>query len=321
MKLAFLQHQQKGDWLPLAAAWFVGLVLIVSAVAKMASLGAFELYVVQQQLLPTRVMAAYAVRLLLAAELFLGLAFFGRAWLRRLTLPATAAMLLGFSFYLAYLAFIKKDSGSCHCFGDLISMSPRESLLKNLVLLALVAYLYRRTRAWVPGSWRVPAVVAAASLLVIGVAFPVRQIDVQPVPGAAAAKPSRFAVFRQFSENTAFDLTRGTVLVAFVSLECEHCRDLVTQLGTESQQQALPPVYLLCLGEEAAAPEFLAATGTAFPYACISPEQFFDFIGERPPRLYLLEGGVVRAFWDTERFERAQLAAWWPAKPEAGGGH
>ena len=106
------------------AAWLLGFIFIVSAVAKLYSFGAFELYVVQQNLLHSRVMAAYAVRLLVAAELCLGLACFQRAKFRHFTLPAIFGLLAFFSIYLAYLAFLRTDTESCHCFGELIRMSP-----------------------------------------------------------------------------------------------------------------------------------------------------------------------------------------------------
>ena len=265
----------------------------------------------QQHLLPTRALAAYAVRLLLAAELFLGLACFQRAWFRRLTLPSTFGLLLAFSIYLAYLAFVKKDTASCHCFGELIRMSPLHSLLKNAVLLAIVLYLYWKTRGWPAGAWPVPAGLAAVSLLVVLLGFPVRHIAVQPAAGAHPGEQSRFAEFRRFSPGGDANLTTGTCLVAFVSLDCDHCRDLVSRLGDAARQQLVPPVYLLCLCEGADASAFFAATHADFPYLCVEPNVFFDFIAERPPRLYLLQGGQVRAYWDGAEFDPAQIRAWW----------
>ena len=300
------------------AAWLLGFVFIVSAVAKLYSLGAVELYVVQQNLLHSRVMAAYAMRLLVAAELCLGLACFQRARFRHFTLPAIFGLLVFFSFYLAYLAFLRKDTGSCHCFGELIRMSPLESLFKNLALLGLVLYLFLKTRGWPAGSWRVPAGLAAVSLLIVFLGFPVRQIGVHPSAENPSAEKSRFAEFRGFSNGQAADLTAETCLAVFVSLDCDHCRALVTRLAEADSQQALPSTYLICLGEPNDAPAFFSSTGADFPYLCVKPETFFAFIGERPPRLYLLQRGQARAFWDTETFDPQQLRPWW-SSGESGG--
>ena len=301
-------------WHILIPAWFLGLFFIVSAVAKMLSPGAFELYVVQQQVLPSRESAAYAVRFLLAAELFLGLLCFQRAWFRRFTLPAVAGLLLGFSFYLAYLAFVRHDSTSCHCFGELLPMSPRHSLFKNLALLVLVVYLYAKTKGWPPGSWPIPVGLGFASVLIVLVFCPIRHIAVQSTPTPTPAADSPFAKFRDFSGGRTVDLTKGTCLAVFVSLDCDHCHKLVTRIGEAARQEALPPIYLLCLGDATAAPALLTATATDFPYANIDQRLFFDFVGEWPPRLYLLEDGQVRKYWDGEEFSARQLAPWWPRK-------
>ncbi|MEI7901830.1 MAG: MauE/DoxX family redox-associated membrane protein [bacterium] len=265
----------------------------------------------QQNLLHSRVMAAYAVRLLVAAERCLGLACFQRARFRHFTLPAIFGLLAPFSFYLAYLAFLRKDTGSCHCFGELIRMSPLESLFKNLALFGLVLYLFRKTRGWPAGSWRVPAGLAAASLLIVFLGFPARQIGVHPSVATPSTGKSRFAEFRGFSDGQAADLTTGTCLAVFVSLDCDHCRTLVTSLAEADSQNALPSTYLICLGETSKAPAFFRGTDADFPYLCVGPKTFFAFIGERPPRLYLLQHGQARAFWDNETFDPQQLRPWW----------
>ena len=305
--------QSAFPWRTVLPAWLLGLVFVGSAVAKMLALGPFEVYLVQQHLAPSREYAAVAARGLLALELFLGLACFARSGFRRFTLPAIMAMLAAFSLYLAYLAFVRKDTGSCHCFGELLPMSPLHSLCKNLALLALAGWLRRGTREWPAGSPAVPAVLAAASALIVFLGFPARPVAVEPDAAGTAAGPSRFAVFHSLSDGRPAGLTTGTCLAVFVSLDCEHCRALVTRLAEVGRQQPLPPVRLICLGEAKDTPAFLAGTGADFPWLCAAPETFFGFIGERPPRLYLLQDGRPRAFWDTETFSPEQIRRWWPS--------
>jgi hypothetical protein len=190
-------------------------------------------------------------------------------------------------------------------------MSPLHSLFKNAALLTIVLYLHWRTKAWPRGAWGVPVGLAVACALVVGLGFPIRHIAVEPIQTGIPPEPqeSQFARFREFDGQIA-DLTKGTCLVAFVSLECEHCHDLVSSLGERSRQGPLPPVYLICYGKAADAPAFLAQTNTAFRFTCVEPGVFFNYIGENPPRLYLLQNGQVRAFWDRDTFDPAQLASW-----------
>jgi hypothetical protein len=151
----------------------------------------------------------------------------------------------------------------------------------------------------------------AASLLTVFLGFPVRQVDVHPSAEAPSAEKSRFAQFRAFSDGQTADLTAGTCLAVFVSLNCDHCRELITSLAEADSQNVLPSTYLICLGETSEAPAFFKNTEADFPYLCVDPETFFAFIGERPPRIYLLQHGQARAFWDNETFDPKQLRPWW----------
>lgn len=302
------ESSQRSSRLGHPLAWLLGIVLLSSAVAKVLSLGGFELYLVEQHLLPSRESAAYAARLLLAVELFLGAACFLRAGFRRVTLPLIFGMLTVFTLYLAYAAFVRKETGSCHCFGDLLPMSPKESIVKNLALLALAAYLARKTRGWPAGTWRAPAGLALASLLVVFLALPVRPVPVLPAGKTPPPSESRFSGFRQFSNGLTANLTTGTCLVAFLSLDCEHCASLAARLGEDARQQRLPPLYAIFLGKPQEAPGFLKTANAEFPYLCAEPRVFYDFIGKRPPRVYLLQEGAARRFWDEETFDADQLA-------------
>jgi hypothetical protein len=274
----------------------------------MVSLGAFEIYLVQQHLLPSRELAAYAARLLLAVELFLGAACFLRAGFRRITLPLTLGMLTVFTLYLVYAAFVRKDTESCHCFGDLLPMSPKESIVKNLILLAMASYLALKTRGWPSGSWRAPAALAVICLVIVFAGLPIRHVPVLPEGKPTPHGESRFAGFRQFSNGLAANLTTGTCLVAFLSLDCDHCASLTARLGEDARQQRLPPLYAIFLGKPEEAPPFLKTANAEFPYLCAEPRVFYNFIGKRPPRVYLLQEGAARRYWDEETFDADQLA-------------
>lgn len=298
------------DKITLLGAWFLGALLLFSALAKFLSIGGFEVYLVQQHLVPSREWAAYAARILLAAELFLGVSCFRRTWLRRVALPLSFAMIAAFSGYLAYRAFVRNDTGSCHCFGDLIPASPRLSLVKNVWMLLLISGLFWKTRGLPVGTWRVPAAFAAASVALVFAAAPVRSVKVPPTGRPAPQTPSRFAEFRHFSGGRTVNLTTGVCLVAFVSLDCEHCIALMKRLGESARSDVLPPVYALCLGEEKDAPAFFTTAAADCPYLCVSPGIFFEFIGNVPPRLYLLKNGQPLTTWDGEAFSAVQLVPW-----------
>ena len=286
----------------LAGTLALGAVFVASAVAKAVDAGAFEVLLVQQGVAPTRAVAAWLTRGLLALELALGLACWQPLWRRRLVLPAIVVLLAGFSVYLVYLGWIKGETGNCGCFGELLRMSPKASLVKNAALVALAAWLWRaappdpRRYGW--------ALLAGAAAVAagVGLALPVRP-PVSPAP--------RFA-------RPDFPVDRGRVLLAFLSLDCEHCRAAATAIGEWRRERvaaapAEPPAsFFVFLGAAEDAPAFLRETGTAaVRHMMGDPRDFFAAIADQPPSVYVLHDGQVLARWDGEAFTPAALAAAW----------
>lgn len=287
-------------WAVRALAWLLGAVLLFSAAAKLASLGSFEAYIASQHPLPSRMAAALAARAVIAVEAFLGLSCFVRAGFRRVALPGISLMLLAFSAFLAREVLAGRRE-SCHCFGELLRMSPAASLVKNLGLAAVVALLARGTRGWAAGSWRVPALLAAVATLTVFLAFPVR-------PAALASPgPFPFAGLGRPADGPGSGLATGTWLVAFLSLECEECEALASQLGQASGEGGLPPAFAVCLGDTGSPSAFFGRAGSQIPHVVVGPEVFFRFVGEKPPRLYLLKDGKTLGTWDGDRLSPGEI--------------
>lgn len=294
-------------WQARLPLFLVGAVFVASAIAKLMGMGGFSRYLVDQGLAPDLMTAAWQAQALIALELFIGLMLFQKAWVARLILPATIAMLVIFSLYLAYTAFLRGDTGNCHCLGEVLPMTPRQSLGKNLVLLGLCCWGYTCSRSWSRGGWKVPLLLAVVSIGITLVTAP--EVVAAPSPGVATdpAEPSRFAQFSGFTDAPDADLTDGTVLVLLVSLDCEHCREVTSDLVAADRTAPLPSIYMICLGDEEALMEFQFMTEAMYPSLIVEPETFFQFIGQAPPRLYLLQDGHVIQSWDQEAFSTATV--------------
>jgi hypothetical protein len=53
---------------------------------------------------------------------------------------------------------------------------------------------------------------------------------------------------------------------------------------------------------------FWEITGATYPYHLISETEFFDLIGDSPPRIYWLNDGEVKARWDDDFTENLRAA-------------
>jgi len=125
-------------------------LFLISAVAKLwptpfTALTTFEI----QQLVPmgfSEVSAAYFSRTLIGCEFALGFALLQPHFLKRLVIPVSFLMLLIFVVELTYEISTSGNKGNCGCLGTLLPMTPLEAIVKNIIAMGLLVYLYKTTR-------------------------------------------------------------------------------------------------------------------------------------------------------------------------------
>ncbi len=143
----------------------LGTMFIVSAVSKFITVDTFEIYVYSFGLLPLT-LSFYAARVVIALELLLGTALISNRH-HRFTSLMTLLFLLIFIVFLSYAHLVGRTD-SCHCFGELISFNPIQSILKNAVLVVAMLFVYRfAAREWIPRWWLVLIAFAVASVFLI----------------------------------------------------------------------------------------------------------------------------------------------------------
>ena len=270
---------------PLILRLFFGLSFLFSAYTKFVAPGYFEITLMDQGIAPSRELAAHLARFFIGIEFALGILLFLPFYTRRLLLISIG--LLGiFSLHLAYLSFYG-NSENCGCFGEMISLSPGQSLFKNAVLLSIASWLYAKSQK----ALQTKPILFVFSLTIIGSMW-----FFLPLAGKEAQK---FSAFTHFEGIGRVDLSQGEVLIAIFNLDCEHCQEAATALGELVQEQQLPPIYALYYQESVTTVKaFEGITQTSFPYTFIDTNTFFNLIGASPPRIYHLKQGRVNQFWD-----------------------
>jgi len=273
-------------------------VFIFSAISKLLSVGIFEITIVEQGIFSTRIQAAYPARFLIAFELFLGMALLLPYFYKRIILPLALATLSAFTLLQLYQMIFGVETQDCGCFGEMIKMSSTESLLKNILLLGLGVYLYR-TPFDEKRNAIIPSMLALGSLAVVLLIAPVRQ-----------EYDAHFAKYTKFEKAGRVDLTAGDKLVAVFNADCEHCQETARELAALSATHAgVPEVYVLMFSEsDSSISAFAEKTNTDYPYHVISEDEFFELIGNSPPRIFWLHHGRIQARWD-EAFAMNILAA------------
>ena len=265
----------------------LGIVFVFSAYTKFVGPGFFEITLIDQGLLSSRGQAQHAARFLIGFEFALGLLMLLPYYTRQL-MAIASLMLIGFTIHLGYLWAIG-DNENCGCFGEMISMSPAESIAKNILMLAVSVWLWIKS----------PSKATNQTILFGGAMIIITSMWVfLPIPDQSEFPVNQYT---NFSSVGRTDLSSGEKLVAILNLDCEHCQELSVELGKMNKTNKLPDVYAFYFKEgETTVEQFEQMTNTSFPYVEIDVNTFFDLIGESPPRVYVLNDGAVDAIIDED---------------------
>lgn len=131
----------------------IALLFIVSAVAKLSkgqildspyfAISTFEV----KQLYTlgfSETIAPYFSRILIGIEFALGFLLLINHHLKRITIPITIGLLVVFIGHLSYVTFLSGgNTGNCGCFGELIPMTPIEAIIKNIIAVGLLVWLWK----------------------------------------------------------------------------------------------------------------------------------------------------------------------------------
>ncbi len=131
----------------------ISALFIFSTVAKLLSLPFFdgmvaELFIGKDYYNhPTAMFwSQLFVRVRIAGEFLLGIAVLQGKYLKSIVLPAISIMLIAFTAHLFYAATVLGKGfigGNCGCFGDLVPMDNFESIVKNIVSILMVGYIWK----------------------------------------------------------------------------------------------------------------------------------------------------------------------------------
>ncbi|KAF0141471.1 MAG: hypothetical protein FD122_1463 [Stygiobacter sp.] len=269
----------------------LAVVFIFSAFSKLIVPGLIEIILVDQGFASSREAVAIYVRLLIGLELALGLLLLQPNYLKRIIVPASFYFLLGFTFYLIYTSFFLGEKDNCGCFGEMLKLSPVESIFKNIILMIPAVVLERlikeeKKTVWIPASFLI---------LSIALVFLISQVNV--------VRDFKFSQYTSFEGSGRVDLSSGNKLVAVFNTECDHCQAAAKDLAKLKSHRNFPEMYVLFFSEGVVSVDsFKKLTKSNFPYKIIRMREFFSLIGQSPPRIYRLQNGKIKEMWD-DNFE------------------
>lgn len=303
------------------------------------TLSAFE----AKQLLPMGFSGDFAQwfsRTLIGCELALGLLILQPHFYKKLVIPTSILMLVIFCIHLSYEIATKGNVGNCGCFGEFISMTPLQAIIKNIFAIVALAYLYRIRRgvADAKNFYVLTSMTFASIMLVFMVGMkassvgktdfsdagsePIVVEDVEIDTTTTQTSTAGTTVKTEPVKDTVkvvvdepkkaksgyakyfADIDKGKKLMCFFAAGCDHCQQTIKELTQMSKEiEDFPEIRIIFLEEETELiPNFFTMAGKKYPYKILDPGAFYTILGaaNTPMVNYLWNGNKVKVYEGTE---------------------
>lgn len=292
-------------------------MFIIAAILKLISIDEFEIYIYSFNVL-SFLLTTFVSRIIISCELVLGLCLMLKINYKLIWRLAFISLIL-FTLFLLYVAVFRQDA-NCHCFGELIELSPLESIAKNLVMIALLI-LGQQTLVPEPVEGKnigastssVAETVQSPKFLVLGSMFLVLVVFIISPPDSIykmiysdEKEISTVDFYKSFDEVVKIDFTEeGLVfdsvaafnekednLIVIVSSGCKYCRLGLKKLSLlmKKEELSIENVDIFIWGSPEGIIGFRKETMTEdYSYWHIMPNKAIDVTYGRFPIFILLK--------------------------------
>jgi hypothetical protein len=270
------------------ARFMVAFLFVFSAIAKLLPIQIFE-----HQLLSIARKPGFLYeftndchvfiwsRAIIIFELFLGLSLLIPYYIKRFTVPIAISTLIGFIIFLSYQIWLYGNNGNCGCMGGLVPMSPLQAIVKNIITIIVLTYVFYFTISK-PIEYAIyHFLILGGVVLAIFLLFPIKKmcccneittkvsveienlnlrIDslsamIKSGKGGSLdnVRPkltiSEFHIFKEFEFNnkkTKINIDEGKTIVCVMNPDCDHCLDITKQLKQMNLAKDIKITFLFC---------------------------------------------------------------------------
>lgn len=295
-----------------AFVWFLRVLIsalfFVSAVAKMypspeiGLIKYFEIKQLVQGLGFNEILAQYFSRSIIAFEFFIAISVLLNNYLKRIIYPISILLLVAFTTHLTYLVFQGND-GNCGCFGELIPMTPLEAIIKNIITILILYFLYQKTPKNLSSNFRSLIILMLSCLLFMFIYVPLRS-NQKLQENTKMSLNQVTSTYSKYISQT--DIDSGEKILCFFAPGCDHCQLAASQIKElQNNIEDFPEVYVVFLEEEPEKiPKFLNKAGADFKYEIMDILNFMEVFGfdyDTPGIVYLNNGNVLEFFHGTKK--------------------
>lgn len=282
-------------------------------------------------------LAVYFSRTLIGIEFALGLLLLQPHYLRKIVIPSTILLLVVFIVHLAIDTISNGNAGNCGCFGSLLPMTPVEAIIKNVVAVAMLAYLYKLLPAGFDRkNFWVLTTVTLASVLMIFMLAPIQPkqyedttdaIEIIPgtatdfidttAPDTAKIDTKAAEIITDVETKPTIDepapkksgyakyfpgIDKGKKILGFFAPGCDHCMETAKELtAMKAKNKDFPELSIIFMDEQPEIiPDFFKFAGATYPHKVVDVVSFWNVLGntkDTPGVVYLWNGNIIKD-WD-----------------------
>ena len=275
----------------------LGLVFVVSAVLKVVDMDKFEIYVYSYHFFSLNA-SFFVARMAIVLELVLGFGLISHCF-HKLMWWGSMAMLGGYTLLLMY-ALVMGRTDSCHCFGDFLQLDPKQSLIKNGVLMLLFLLIYRMESWKTPFRWLIFFLIIMASTIGVFVASPPDNLTSNFDP-EQNLQTELFDAMLDDAPLNSLHLREDKQVVCVFSTGCDYCQMAARKLSLMQQFYGFPVdrITYIFMGNEEGMAKFYDQSESVSYRGVLYPDvvRLLKAINGKFPVIVLLDNGqVVREY-------------------------
>ena len=288
----------------------LGLVFIVSAVLKLIDMDSFEIYIYSYHFFSLN--ASFIVaRLAIILELVLGIGLVSHT-LHKMYWWGSMAMLGGYTLLLIYALTLGRTD-SCHCFGDFLQLDPKQSLIKNAVLMLFFLLIYRMESWKTSFRWLILILAVMASSIAVFVISPPDNLTSNADP-EQNLQVELFDAMLDDAPLDSLNLHMGKQVVCFFSTSCDYCQMAAHKLSLMQQFYGFPKenITYLFMGNEEGVASFYEQSESAWYRDMLYPDvaRMLKAINGNFPVIVFLEDGEVVHEYGFRNMNEAEIKAY-----------
>jgi|TARA_B110000263_G_C15273278_1_gene494564 hypothetical protein len=246
------------------ARLLISALFLLSAIAKLykpAIVGILNFE--ESQLIPmgfSSDIAPFFSRLIIGFEFFIAFAILQSNYIKKLVIPSTILLITIFSIDLSLDIFVGNDE-NCGCFGELIPMTPIQALIKNIITLFVLFYLYKNVKDKKKSNF----------LLLLNGFLITALLMFALVPISNNFKNTNNDFLSHVTSDEFNNIIDDKRILCFFDAGCDHCQDAAKGLDSISYLlNNFPMIHIVFSdSEQDNIPNFFDFVGREFSYQII----------------------------------------------------